>query len=113
MVHTQHLAEYVADSDEQVDNASDMDEPDVPDDYIFRSYFAFTAWGPFVPINERLKILMSADEKKVMNTISATLKQSEHNKKDDERSHDSSAVRGFSTDQKINIEQLNVQKKLY
>ena len=30
--------------------------------------------------------------------------------KDGERAHDSSAIRGFTTDQRINIEQLSVQK---
>lgn len=36
-----------------------MDALDVPDDYIFRSYFGVIVWGQFPPINEQLKILMT------------------------------------------------------
>ena len=70
-----NVAEYVADSDEEVHSDSDGDEPDVPDDYIFQSYFAFIAWGPFAPINERLEILMTTDDKKKNKAINATQKK--------------------------------------
>ena len=46
---------------------SDAEDPDIPDDYIFRSYFAFVAWGPFAPICDRLEILMTTDDKKNQN----------------------------------------------
>ena len=102
-------AELVADNDDEVSD-SDGYEPDVPDDYIFASYFAFVAWGPFAPINEQLEILMTTDDKKVEKSTNATRKVSERNQKDGKRAHDGSAERGFTTDQRINIEQLSVQK---
>eukprot|EP00548_Thalassiothrix_antarctica_P015743 CAMPEP_0194166986 /NCGR_PEP_ID=MMETSP0154-20130528/2433_1 /TAXON_ID=1049557 /ORGANISM="Thalassiothrix antarctica, Strain L6-D1" /LENGTH=427 /DNA_ID=CAMNT_0038877803 /DNA_START=367 /DNA_END=1647 /DNA_ORIENTATION=- len=102
-------AESVPNNDEWISD-SDGEEPDVPDDYIFASYFAFIAWGPFAPINERLEILLTIDDKKVEKSTNATRKVKERKKKDSERAHDSSTERGFSTDQRINIEQLRVQK---
>merc|ERR1740124_45293 len=102
-------AESVPNNDEWISD-SDGEEPDVPGDYIFASYFAFIAWGSFAPINERLEILLTTDDKKVEKSTNATRKVKERKKKDSERAHDSSAERGFSTDQRINIEQLRVQK---
>ena len=52
---------------------------------------------------------MVTDDKKV-NKATNTTQKSERNDKDSKRSHDSSAVKGFMTDPRINIEQLSVQK---
>ena len=41
---------------------------------------------------------MASDDKKVPKSTTATRKVSERKNEDDERAHDSSAVRGFSTD---------------
>jgi len=90
---------------------SDGEEPNVPSAYIFPSYFAFIAWGPFAPINERLEVLMTTDDKKVDRVTTASKKVNERKQKDNERVHDTSAERGFSTDQRISIEQLSVQKQ--
>ena len=74
------------------------------------SYFSFVAWGLFAPTNDRLEMLMTLDGKKVPKSTTATRKVSEYKNKDDTRAHDSSAMRVFSTDQRINVEQLRVQK---
>ena len=47
---------------------------------------------------------------KKIKTTDVSIKKKESTVKDGERAHDSSAIRGFTTDQQINIEQLSVQK---
>ena len=53
---------------------------------------------------------MTTDEKKKKKATNATRKVSERNKKDAKRAHDGSAEIGFTTDQRISIEQMSVQK---
>ena len=47
---------------------------------------------------------MTTDDQKLPKSTATTRKVSEREIKDEERAHDSSAVRGFSTDQHINVE---------
>ena len=91
----------------------DSDSDDIPDKWVFPSYFAFIAWGPFVDISERLALLLTDElHKSKENSSRQHLRKNVKNAKDKKSAHDSSAVRGFSTDQRIDIETLNVQKQL-
>ena len=95
---------FVNNDDEVTYRDGDGDDSDVPDDHMFASYFAFIAWVPFAPMNDRLEMLMTSDDKKVAKSTTATRKVLERKNKDEVRAHASSALRGFSTEQSVNID---------
>ena len=98
------------DDDDVTDSDRDGDDSSVHDDRVLASCFVLIAWGQFAPTSDRLETLMTSDDKKVPKSTTATRKASERENKDNERACGSSTVRGFSTDQRTNVEQLRVQK---
>ena len=71
----------------------DADEDDVPDDFIFPSFYAFVVYGPFVEENQRLSLLLTddADKKKGEGSRSRMRENAKNTKKLD-AAHDQSTV---------------------
>ena len=100
------------DSDDSESEDDDDKSLDVPKDYVFPSFFVFIIHGRFVPASERLDILLvdNKDWKKGEGTR-AQLRKKDASDKALESKHDTTSGRGFSTDQRIDIESLDVQKE--
>jgi len=84
----------------------------MPSDYIFPSFFVFMLWGPFVPSDKRLTLLLTTtkDKSKEKGSREEERKKQLNNRRDDAFT-DVTAARGFSTEQRIDIENLNVKKQ--
>ena len=98
-----------------IDSDSDVEETEcvnIPKEYLFPFFFVFVAYGPFVPVCDRLEILLvdNKDKKKGEGTR-AQLRNKDEKEKALESKHDTASQRGFSTDQRIDIEALDVQKE--
>ena len=77
----------------------------IPGGYEFPSYFSFLTWGPFAPIDEILSLFLTDDRYNSKGDGSRSQARKSVKKiKVQEAAHDASAVRGFSTDQRISIE---------
>ena len=83
----------------------------MPSDYIFPSFFVFMLWGPFVPPDKRLTLLLTTtkDKSKGKGSREEDRKKQLNNRRND-ASTDVTAARGFSTEQRIYIDNLNVKK---
>ena len=92
--------------------ASDISCDDVPTNYIFPSFFVFVTRGPFVPPDKRLPLTLVADVNKKKGSGSRA-EQRRQDSKDGKKdaAHDTTATRGFSTEQRIDIENLKVRKQ--
>ena len=96
---------------ESIVNTSDDEDP-MPKNYIFPSFYVFMLWGPFASVEDRLPLLLTDETNKSKKECTRSQRRlAEKKEKVDDSAHDSSAARGFSTDQRINIETLNVQKQ--
>ena len=105
--------EEVTDTTNAQGNVEEQEDDDVPDDFIFPSFYAFVVYGPFVEENQRLSLLLTDDADKKKGEGSRTkMRESEKAAKKLNAAHDQSTDRGFSTDQRINIEHLNVQQQM-
>ena len=103
--------EIIHTSDGNESNASN-DSDDVPSHYIFPSFFVFVLWGPFVPSDQRLNLLLTISKDKIKGKGSRDQdRKKELNSKRDDAATDMTAVRGFSTEHRIEIENLNVRKQ--
>ena len=92
---------------------SDKDSDAVPKDYLFPSYFAFIMWGPFAEIEDRLSLFLTDETgKSKVDSSRAQKRIAEKKSKSVDAEHDSSANRGFTTSQRIEIESLNLQKEV-
>ena len=99
----------IANEDEE-DDYDDFD--DVPQEYLFPSYYCFITYGPFAAPADQMSLLLTDDDNMAKGEGSrANKRKSDSMSKNSEASHDSSAVRGFSTSQRIDIEALNVQQQ--
>ena len=109
-----NVAEVEIHNDNQVSiNPSSSEESiDVPRDYLFPSFFVFVLWGPYVEPDKRLKMNLIEDNKKSKSNDSRkdSRKNDLEDKKDAARS-DTNATRGFSTDQRIEISNLNERRQ--
>ena len=86
---------------------------EVPDDYMFPSFIVLMLYGPFVAPDQQLMLLLTDDS--AVKKGDGTRKKQRKEKSDAKQvdaAHDTSAVRGFSTDQRIDIEKLNVQQSM-
>lgn len=93
--------------------SSDDSVVEVPEDYIFPGYMAFRQWGPFAAPEDRLLLFESKDAPKNAAALSRAAKRKlDLEVKDVERATDDSSKRGFSTDQRISIEGLYLQRKM-
>ena len=96
---------------ESIVNTSDDEDP-MPKNYIFPSFYVFMLWGPFASVEDRLPLLLTDETNKSKKECTRSQRRlAEKKEKVDDSVHDLSAARGFSTDQRINIETLNVQKQ--
>ena len=91
---------------------SSVGEVEAPDSYIFPGYMAFVAWGPFAEPNDRLLLFLTQDAPKNMAMGRAAKRKADMELNESERASDSGNNRGFSTDQRISIEGLYLQKKI-
>jgi hypothetical protein len=100
-------------NDDKVVQKRDVDDEDefVPDDCIFPSYFCFVLWGPFVEKEKQLTLFLPDDAPKSCVKTQAQKRKERRQKRNLERMKDTSAIRGFSTDQQITIESINVNKQ--
>jgi len=93
------------------DDSSDSDV-EAPDTYIFTGYMAFVVWGPFAKPNERLLLFVTQDAPKNMALGRAAKRKAESELNQSERASNLVNNIGFSTDQRIIIEGLYLQKKI-
>ena len=95
------------------DEYMDEDFEDVPDDYIFPSFVAFIAWGPFASPDEQLNIQLIDETLKPKGKGSRKdIRDSASKDKDLHRSNDNTSHRGLSTAQDIEVEHLKVQQQM-
>ena len=91
---------------------SDEDTTDIPSEYLFPSFFVFVLYGPFVPPSDQLNInLIDNNAKKKGEGTRAELRANEAKEKAIDAENDTTSTRGFTTDQRIDIESLNMQKE--
>ena len=84
----------------------------IPSDYIFPSFIVFVIWGPFAQPDNRLEILLIDDKDKSKKEGTwAQQRINKAKKKQNDSASDTATERGFSTDQRIEIEHLNVSKQ--
>ena len=104
--------EYTDNDDSHSDEEEKECVVDIPQEYLFPSFFVFVVYGPFVPASDRLDILLvdNKDRKKGEGTRSQ-LRNKDAKDKALVSKHDTESQRGFSTDQRIDIEALDVQKE--
>ena len=99
------------DSDEANKTIEKTDtEIKVPEDYFFPSWFSFLTYGPFVSKEKRLSLLEINDPHKSIIQSRAEKRKAEKLEKQNEREADVDHKRGYSTDQQIQIELLELQK---
>ena len=92
---------------------TDDDDEDVPDDYLFPSYFVFVTYGPFATPEDELNILKIDDEGgKNPDGSRAKHRAKLKDTKVLERENDDTAIRGFTASQRIDMENLKVQKQM-
>ena len=72
---------------------------------------AYVLWGPFAIDSEKLSVFCLDDAHKATVMSRSQRRKATIKKKAEERDNDRSTVRGFSTDQRINIQALNINKK--
>lgn len=99
--------------DDEASQSSTSDESinAMPASYIFPSFFVFMLWGPFVPPEKRLPLVLTCDKGKKKSGTRAEQRTKDRVNKMIDLVNDTKNVRGFSTDQRIQIENLNEQKK--
>jgi len=90
---------------------SEEDDDYVPEEYIFPSFMAFVLWGPFAIDSEKLSLFCTDDAAKSTVASRAQKRKMALQLKKEERAGDRSAVRGFSTEQRINLEALDISKQ--
>ena len=72
---------------------------------------AYVLWGPFAIESDKLSVFCLDDADKATVMSRSQRRKATIKKKAEERENDRSTVRGFSTDQRINIQALNINKK--
>ena len=78
----------------------------------FPFFFVFVAYGPFVPAEERLDILlMDNKHKKKGEGTRAELRKRDAKERQLDAKNDTASQRGFSTEQCLEIEALDLQKQ--
>ena len=106
-------SDYSDENSESSKSEEDDDKlPHVPNDYLFPSFFVFVAYGPFVPSNQRLEMLLLDDKDRKRGEGSrAQLRKRDAKEKKVDSKHDTASQRGFSTEQCLEIEALDLQKQ--
>ena len=101
-------------NDESISNTSDLsdNEMEAPGNYIFSRYMAFVTWGPFVEPKDRLLLCITSDASKNDALGRTTTRKAKVELNNADRASDYGNMRDFSTDQRISIEGLHLQKKV-
>ena len=82
-----------------------------PPGWFFPSWFSFISYGPFVPKDNRLPLLEISDASKKTTKSRAEKRKANKVEKDAKRVNDTQFERGFSTDQKVQLEMLGLQRQ--
>ena len=82
-----------------------------PPQWFFPSWFSFIAYGPFVSKDKRLPLLEITDASKKIVKSRAEKRKAEKVEKDSKRVNDSITDRGFSTDQKMQLEIIDLTRQ--
>ena len=82
-----------------------------PPHWFFPSWFSFIAYGPFVSKDKRLPLLEITDASKKIVKSRAEKRKAEKVEKDSKRVNDSITDRGFSTDQKMQLEIIDLTRQ--
>ena len=98
------------DSDDSDDESELKDPEQIPENYMFASFIAFVLWGPFADESHKLPLLLLSDADKRTVMPRAQRRKEAMKQKSLERDDSTTEVRGFSTDQRINIQALNINK---
>lgn len=83
-------------------------DDDIPNNWFFPGFFAFVVFGPFADPNDRLACFEIEDLQKAASR--AAKRKAELIEKEKDRANDDHNKRGFTTDQKINMEALTLQR---
>ena len=92
---------------------TDEDDTEIPEDFCFPSYYIFVTCGPFASPEEELDVLKLDDTgKKKKNGSRSSSKKKEKLIKDVAREYDDTSERGLTTSQRIDLENLEIQKEM-
>ena len=95
-----------------IDSTSDNKTKEkIPYNWFFPCWFSFLTYGPFVPKENCLSLFEINDAYKDIVKSHAEKRKAEKMQKDLERSSDQNNKRGLSTDQHIQMQFLEQQKK--
>ena len=101
-------------SDEEQQNDSSNEDIDCklipPKDWYFQSWFSFLMYGPFVSKDKRLALLEITDAAKNVGKSRNEKRKAGKLEKDAKRVADNVADRGFSTDQKLQLELIGLSR---
>ena len=87
------------------------DSMEIPDNFIFPSFFVFVVWGPYADVNNRLNLTLVNDDNNTSDreTRKDNRKRSLEEKSEESR-NDNFNKRGFTTVQQIELENLNERR---
>ena len=97
--------------DKETTKGGEEEDVIVPSDWIFPSFFSFIAFGPFVSKENRLSLFEISDAHKNVGKSRAAKRKADQIQKDAARESDKDNVRGFNTEQQIQIKMLKIQEK--
>ena len=100
------------DNESKSSQDSNEDNTDVPPEYLFPSFVVFVLYRPFVPLSDQLNmnLIDNKDNKKGEGTR-AEMRKKDVNKEAIDAKNDSTSTRGFTIDQRIDIESISMQKE--
>ena len=82
-----------------------------PENWFFPCWMSFVAYGPFVDKSKRLPLLEITDASKDVTKSRAQKRKSDNLEKNLKRASDNSSDRGFSTDQKLQLEIIDLTRE--
>jgi len=85
----------------------------IPNDWFFPGFMSFVVYGPFVDANDRLACFETSDGSTESNRGRVAKRKAEISEKSDDRLHDNSNPRGYTTDQMFTSEALRLQRLAY
>ena len=101
-----------SDSSYHASDDDDDEDDDVPVDYLFPSYMAFVLWGPYVEPCKRLNLILT-DDKNLKKGVGSRSQQRSAIKAEKLANSkvDTTAERGFSTEQRLEIETNEIRRE--
>ena len=82
-----------------------------PKDWFFPSWFSFLTFGPFVPKDKRFSLLEITETSQNVGKSRSEKRKADKLEKDAKRVSDDSAERGFTTDQKIQLQMIGLTRQ--